>query len=164
MATPPHKTPATAPTDLVWLYEQFLDSAYGVERVQIPKWRVPTLPARFERTWLGTVPEGAIDSYRDMGARTESAHINEFPAYWELHVDSFNPHYYPVSHVLADTDVVPVLGEWAVAVAETPLATASPVVQTLSTGTLVGLRLGTAVTNRASDRVGTELNRLLESL
>lgn len=153
---------STGPTDLVWAHEQLLGSeAETGTKTQIPKWVVPTLPARFERTWLGVLPEGAVDSYRDMAARTDSAHINEFPGYWELHVDSFNPHYYPVSHVLADTDVVPALREWGNAVALTSTQI-PPSARLVAVGALVPLRLSTAVANRTISRVTAGVDRLLE--
>lgn len=76
-----------------------------VDRITVPKYEVPSLPDRFERTWLADVPEGAVASYRDMDAAVSSTHVHEFPGYWELHVDQFNPHYRPVEHALADSEL-----------------------------------------------------------
>lgn len=124
------------PADRVWAYEQVLDSGTVSEGVvQIPKWRLPTLPDRFERTWLAKLPDGAIDSYRDMDSRVDSVHINEFPAYWELHIDSFNPHYYPVAHVCTDTEIAPELLDWAASVASFSARTAGRT--TVVSGTLL---------------------------
>lgn len=105
--TPGH--PARDPDVLLTVYEQTVDSqGRPKETVQIPRYLLPSLPGRFERTWLADVPAGAVGSYRDMDSVVESSHIHEFPGHWELHVDSFNPHYRPVEHALADSELAEV--------------------------------------------------------
>lgn len=89
--------------DVFALYKQVLDSGESQkEYVTVSKHVVSELPDRFEPTLLADIPEGAVKSYRDMEASTESLHIHEFSDHWELHVDAFNPHYYPVRHAVAD--------------------------------------------------------------
>lgn len=104
--------PAAGPLgDTIRTYEMLLEPGdEPPDHLLIPKYVVPTLPDRFERTYLAAKPTDAIASYRDMDARLESAHVHEYPGHWELHVDRFNPHYYPVEHVVADTAVSSVVG------------------------------------------------------
>lgn len=110
------------------VYESLLEGT-GAEgkKLKLPKWQVPTLPERFERTWLATFPGGAIASYRDMESAVNSTHVNEFPGYWEVHVDAFNPHYYPVEHALVDAELVSVTAD---SVAEMLDGTRSTIEQT----------------------------------
>lgn len=92
--------------DVFELYEELLDaSEQPKERVQIPKQAVPVLPDRFDRTLLADIPDDAVGSYRDMEAPTDSVHVHEFHDHWELHIDAFNPHYYPIKHAVADASL-----------------------------------------------------------
>lgn len=56
------------------------------KEVRIPKWRMPKLPAGFERTDLGD-PKGAISQYRG----PNNVHVREYPTEWCVHWDYGDP-------------------------------------------------------------------------
>ena len=71
------------------------------EIIKLSKEEVLPLPPWFHETKLG-LSKGAIRQYRDESP-SNSLHLHEFPDYFLVHVDTFNPEIHPVAHGLVDT-------------------------------------------------------------
>jgi hypothetical protein len=71
------------------------------EIIKVQKEEGMVLPSYFHETHLG-IDKGAIRQYRDERP-TQTLHIHEFPEYFLVHVDTFNPEYHPVAHGIVDT-------------------------------------------------------------
>ena len=71
------------------------------EIIKIIREEALPLPDYLHKSDLG-ISKGAICQYRD-DRPTNSLHIHEFPNYFLVHVDAFNPEYYPVAHGVIDT-------------------------------------------------------------
>ncbi len=68
---------------------------------KIPKKESDCLPEEFHESFMG-LSKGAIRQFRDDRA-IDSLHIHEFPDYFLVHVDAFNPEHHPVAHGFVDT-------------------------------------------------------------
>lgn len=69
--------------------------------IKIPKQNISPFPPDFHISNMG-LSKGAIRQYRDRRA-TQSLHIHEFPDYYLVHVDAFNPEDHPIAHGMMDT-------------------------------------------------------------
>ncbi|CAI48382.1 uncharacterized protein NP_0582A [Natronomonas pharaonis DSM 2160] len=73
-------------------------------RVRVPKAAEPTLPESVSlrhSNFPWSIHRGAVAVYRE-SERGDHLQIREYPACWEVSVDSYNPHYRPVSHAAVD--------------------------------------------------------------
>lgn len=94
---------AVSPDYILQYYEEKLSPVGSPkDKLRIPKSILPELPSRFERTLKADPPDGAKESYRDNTRARFSTHVNEFPDYWQIHIDYFNPEYRPFEHVVLD--------------------------------------------------------------
>ncbi|MEM0271422.1 MAG: hypothetical protein QW514_02620 [Thermoprotei archaeon] len=65
----------------------------------ISKKELSVLPPCCKETWLGD-PKGALKQYRC----AHGFHVREYPTWFEVHRDKFDPRQNPVKHLVYDTD------------------------------------------------------------
>ena len=78
------------------LVESFRYAPYRVEK-KFTKRELPYLPSGFKPTILGEPKIGMLGQHR-----WGLLHAYEFPDYWLIHKDEFNPETHPIEHLVKD--------------------------------------------------------------
>ena len=78
------------------IFRDFKDMPFRVEK-RYSKQDLPFLPSCFKPTLLGEPKIGILGQYR-----CGLLHAYEFPHYWLIHKDEYNPETHPVEHLAKD--------------------------------------------------------------
>ena len=85
--------------DYVW--RELKQYEYGTKR-KIQKERIHDFTGQLQPTLAGDgLLRGAKKQYRD-NKRRDSLHVLVYEDYYEVHLDRFNPIYYPIEHLAYD--------------------------------------------------------------
>lgn len=94
----PEPGPGTRPVDWTEV-ERLARRLPGKTNLVVPKGLLAS-PPPYVRTRLGR-PRGALRQFR-CHSRRGNLHVKEFDRHWIVHVDTWNPLWHPVRHLIVD--------------------------------------------------------------